>query len=146
MIPSHDDGSFDNHTQLMHTRVIDIQANIISKDFAWLRSKFMLFASFYSDNNLEICMREMVNSMKMSKAYDGHTHFPDVVIFHGFASSRWWYANFLEEVKINLPYMFKLRQYFSQIVMNQNSKSQNYVSSIYLYGKEFVVQECNGYL
>ena len=39
----------------------------------------MLFASFYSDNNLEICMREMVNSMKMSKAYDGHTHFPDVV-------------------------------------------------------------------
>jgi len=48
--------------------------------------------------------------------------------------------------KKNLPYMFKLRQNFSQIVMSQNSKLQNYVSSIYLYGKEFVVQECNSYL
>ena len=51
---------------------------------------------------------------------------------------------FLKKKKI-LPYMFKLRQNFSQIVMSQNSKLQNYVSSIYLYGKEFVVQECNSY-
>jgi len=32
-----------------------------------------------------------------------------------------------EEEKI-LPYMFKFRQSFSQIVMNQNSKLQDYVS------------------
>ena len=53
---------------------------------------------------------------------------------------------FLKKIKKILPYMFKLRQNFSQIVMSQNSKLQNYVSSIYLYGKDFVVQECNSYL
>ena len=32
------------------------------------------------------------------------------------------------EEKNNLPYMFKFGQNFSQIVMNQNSKLQDYVS------------------